>query len=412
MFRWPYIRGQLQRSFRRVNTIQPNITLTALCKALTNGEFFYFYQPIVSLESGIICGAEALIRWKRPDGSIVLPASFIPLAESTGFIAEMTLELLSRLLDDLRQMNKIRHSTFVHLNLSAADLKTSGLANTLSRQMAYKNVELGTFRVEIVEGVFMPPVPGVDKTIAELAAYDIPVILNDFSAGYTTLRVLSQLPLTAIKLALNIVQRAIISRKDFRILRHLVNMGHQLGLDIIAEGVETEEMYDLTLSTGSTHAQGYYFSFPLSLSDYLALLQQESHWSNYPFGIEYLTQIDLIDLRRDVIRAALTINKYKQEDVRQRALARLPELDYQKSDLGIWLTGVGREWAHKPAFEQLLDEHRLMHETAERLIQAALQNEPREKILQLIDLFSEQSGRIAQFLHEIERIGLRNHYQL
>ena len=394
-----------------MGTIQPNITLTSLCKALTNGEFFYFYQPIISLESGTICGAEALIRWKQPDGSIVMPASFIPLAENTGFIAEMTQELLPRLTDDLAQINADAPSTYVHFNLSAADLKTNGLAASLSRQISQKNIEPGRFRVEIVEGVFMPPVPQVEETIEQLVSNDIPVVLNDFSAGYTTLNVLSQLPLTAIKLALNIVQRATTSRKDFRVLRHLVNMGHQLDLEIIAEGVETEEMYDLTLSTGSDSAQGYYFSYPLSLADYLSLLRKRSSWSNYPFGVEYLTQIDLIDFRRDVIRAALTISKYKNEEIRQRALARLPELDDRKSDLEVWFSGVGLEWKSNPGFKRLQKEHQRMYETANRLIQAALQDNSQEIIFQLIDVLSEQSSQIVQFLHEIELNGLKNHYK-
>lgn len=390
---------------------QPNITLTSLCKALTNGEFFYFYQPIISLESGKICGAEALIRWKQSDGSIVMPASFIPLAESTGFIAEMTLELLPKLTDDLHQINSVKPSNFIHLNLSTADLKANSLVESLTRKISRHRIEPGNFRVEIVEGVFMPPIPRVEETIAQLVSNGIPVVLNDFSAGYTTLNGLSQLPLTAIKLALNIVQQATISRKDFRILRHLVNMGHQLNLEIIAEGIETEEMYDLTLSTGATHAQGYYFSYPLSLPDFLTLLKKEPHWSNYPFGMEYLTQIDLIDFRRDVIRAALAINKYKQENIRQRVLVRLPVMDYQKSDLGVWFTGVGQEWSHTPGFEQLRAEHRRMHETANMLIKAALRDEPWEQILLLINLLSEQSGKIAQFLHEIELNGLTKHYK-
>jgi EAL domain-containing protein (putative c-di-GMP-specific phosphodiesterase class I) len=394
-----------------MNSLQSNITLTSLCKALTNGEFFYFYQPIISLDSGTIRGAEALIRWKQPDGSIVMPASFIPLAENTGFITEMTQELLPSLLDDLAQINADAPSTYVHFNLSAADLKTSGLADSLSRKITQKRIEPGRFRVEIVEDVFMPPVPRVEETIAQLHLSGIPVVLNDFSAGYTTLNGLSRLPLTAIKLALNIVQRATTSRKDFRILRHLVNMGHQLELEIIAEGVETEEMYDLTLSTGSTAAQGYYFSYPLSLPEYLALLRKNSLWSNYPFGVEYLTQIDLIDFRRDVIRAALTISKYKKEEVRQRALSRLPELDNRKSDLGAWFSSGRQEWKSKPGFEKLQKDHQQMYKTANCLIQAALLDNTQEDIFQLIDLLSKQSSQIAQFLHEIELNALINHYQ-
>jgi EAL domain-containing protein (putative c-di-GMP-specific phosphodiesterase class I) len=392
-------------------TPQSNITLSSLCRSLTNGEFFYFYQPIISLEGGHICGAEALIRWKHPDGSLVMPADFIPLAESTGFITEMNQELLPVLMDDLGRINALSPATFVHFNLSTADLQADDLAGSLSAHMRRKDIAPGCFRVEIVESVFMPPVPRVEQTIVSLAAQGIPVVLNDFSAGYTTLSLLSRLPLTAIKLALNIVQRATASRKDFRIFRHLVSMGHQLGLEVIAEGVETEEMYDLTLSTGSSFAQGYYFSYPLALADYLTLLDAGVRWTNYPFGIEYLAQVDLIDFRRDVIRAALTIHKYKGEEVRQRVLVRLPELAYQKSALGKWFSGLGGEWESAAGFEQLRAEHQSMHACAESLIQAALHDEPLETIMHLIETLSEQSERIARFLHEIELQGLVNHYQ-
>ena len=106
---------------------QSNITLTSLCRSLTNGEFFYFYQPLISLESGMICGAEALIRWKRADGALVMPADFIPLAESTGFITEMNQELLPLLMDDLSRIDALSPETFVHFNLSTADLQTADL---------------------------------------------------------------------------------------------------------------------------------------------------------------------------------------------------------------------------------------------------------------------------------------------
>lgn len=390
---------------------QPIITLTSLCKALTAGEFLYFYQPIISLESGKICGAEALIRWKQPDGSLVMPASFIPLAESTGFITEMNRELLPKLMDDLRSILRVAPSTYAHFNLSSADLKTSGLAELLHKNMAQKGVTAGALRVEIVESVFMPPIPQVGETIMQLDAQGIPVILNDFSAGYTTLNFLNNLPLTAIKLAMSIVGQAIASKKDFRILRHLVSMGHQLGLEIIAEGIETEEMYDLVMSTGATSAQGYYFSYPLPLADYLGLLQKDSPWSNYPFGVDYLAQIDLLDFRRDVIRAALAIQKYQSEETRQRALSRLPILDFQKSTLGKWYSRFGQEWETDENFGQLRSAHREFHEMADYLIQAALKDEPLEEIMRLIESFSVQSSLVAQSLHEIELQGLIKHYR-
>ena len=389
----------------------PDINLTSICKALTAGEFFYYYQPIISLESGKICGAEALIRWKQADGSVLMPANFIPLAESTGFITEMNQELLPGLLEDLNGIIAVAPSSYMHFNLSDSDLKAGGLAELLYKNMVQKGVATGALRVEIVESVFMPPIPHVKETITQLETRGIPVILNDFSAGYTTLNFLSDLPLTAIKLAMNIVQQAITSKKDFRILRHLVSMGHQLDLEIIAEGIETEEMYDLVLSTGATSAQGYYFSYPLPLDGYLGLLQKDSPWSSYPFGVDYLAQIDLLDFRRDVIRAALAIRKYESVEACQRALSRLPVLDFQNSTLGEWYSSFGREWETSAGFGQLRNAHREIHETASRLIEAALNDEPLEHVVQLIKSFSEQSSVVAQALHEIELQGLIKHYQ-
>ena len=148
----------------------------------------------------------------------------------------------------------------------------------------------------------------------------MPIVLDDFSAGNSTLNHLSQLPLTALKLALNIVQRAPFGMMDFRVLRHLVSLGHQLNLDVIAEGIEDRELYDIILSTGCSAAQGFYFSYPIPLDELLATLQKPSPWSRYPFGLEYLGQIDHIDLRRDVIRETLIIYTQKDETIRQRAL--------------------------------------------------------------------------------------------
>ena len=393
------------------NGNQPKITPATLRRAIAKGEFFYFYQPIVSLETGEICGAEALLRWKHADGTITLPDAFIPFAESTENILDLTLETLPYLMADLKQIHAIAPSSSIHFNVSSVVLKTNDLAGLFSENLASSGIAPGTFHVEIVESLFMPPVPKAEETIETLVSKGIPVVLDDFSAGYTTLKILSRLPLTAIKLDLNIVQQAAISKTDFRVLRHLVSMGHQLDLKIIAEGIETEEMYDLILSTGATSAQGYYFSHPLPLSDFLTMLQNSPTWSNYPFGLEYLAQIDLVDFRRDVIRAALTIHKYAQGGIRQHAFAMLPELDYRKNRLGRWISGIGKKWEGTPGFERLLQAHRKMHETAQDLIQAALHDEHSEIIFQFIGTLSNLSNQIAGFLEELELNGLVKHYK-
>ena len=178
---------------------QAKITLATLRRALAKGEFIYFYQPIISLESGEICAAEALLRWKHPDGSITLPDAFIPFAESTEFILDLTRDTLPHLMADLKQIHAIAPSTPIHFNVSSVVLKTHDLARLLHKNLSRNGIAPGTFQVEIVESLFMPPVPKAEETIEALVSKGIPVVLDDFSAGYTTLKILSRLPLTAIK---------------------------------------------------------------------------------------------------------------------------------------------------------------------------------------------------------------------
>ena len=135
----------------------------------------------------------------------------------------------------------------------------------------------------------------------------ISIILDDFGEGFTTFSTLTHLPLKAIKIALSVTQRAPTSRNGFRLFRHLVSLAHQLGFEIIAEGVETEEMHSMITSTGCTHAQGYYYGRPMPLDNVIELLKENFVWSENPFGLEHLAQFDHIDFRRDIIRSTLMI---------------------------------------------------------------------------------------------------------
>src|SRR3972149_9617203 len=114
------------------------ITLNAIVNALANDEFLYFYQPKILMLTGELCGAEALIRWKQPDGSFVSPAAFIPLAESTGFINEITLAMFQKLIIDVNIINDTRNSLTVSFNASAKDFHNDRLVEALRRAIEYK----------------------------------------------------------------------------------------------------------------------------------------------------------------------------------------------------------------------------------------------------------------------------------
>ena len=392
--------------------MEAEISLADLHSGLSRGEFIYYYQPIFSLVNGRICGAEALLRWRRPDGTLRSPAAFIPLAEETGFITELTRAMYPRLIADLECMAPSEHLITTYLNLCSHELESDHLALEIGESLAKTGCQPRCLGVEIVERVLMPPNARIRNSIYEIAEQGLPLVLNDFSAGNTTLNYLSQLPLSAIKLAMNIVQRAPLSRMDFRVMRHLVSMGHQLRLDVIAEGIENDELYNLTLSTGCSAAQGYLFSYPLPLEEFCALVEQKPRWTNYPFGLEYLAQIDHIDFRRDVIRGALTLYTTSDADIRQRALERLPLLGVDECLLAEWYNGIGQEWNTQPGFAELGQVHAEFHATAIALIQAAQDQASLERIDALIDNLDKLSTEIMRHVQKFAIAGLRQHYRL
>lgn len=386
------------------------ISLSEIRQGLAGQEFVFFYQPIYSLVTGEICGAEALLRWRRSDDTLVMPADFIPQAAASGLILEITQAMYPRLIDDLAAITALDSTLTAYLNLTAKDLENPALIGSIAADLAAKGIKPHNLGIEIVESVLMPPNEAIRKSIFDFAAAGMPIVLDDFSAGNTTLNYLSQLPLSAIKLSMNIVNRAPLSQMDFRVLRHLVSMGHQLRLNVIAEGLENEELYELILSTGCSAAQGYHLSYPLPLSEFLALLKQKPRRENYPFGLEYLAQIDHVDFRRDVIREALIIYGSHDEEVRKRAIARLPYLQPEASLMGEWYYGAGQQWLGTSEYRALENIHLEFHQTAQTLLRAAQAHAEWNQVELLIDQLAEQSQEILGYLQRFALRGIKHHY--
>lgn len=387
-----------------------SITLDDISRALVNDEFLFYYQPIVSLISGRISAAESLIRWKKPDGTIVPPAAFIPLAEESGFITEITRHMLPDVIRDIADIPGQESDFWVSFNVSVKDFQTGDFAETVAAALQAGGLPPRRLRIEITETTFMPAGDKVMDTILALAALDVPIVLNDFSAGYTSLRYLSRLPLAAIKLSLDIVKRAPLSKMDFRVIRHLASMGHQLELETIAEGVEDEEIYDLILSTGCSAAQGFFLGRPKPLDEFKGQLGSQPPPDHFPFGLDYLAQFDLIDFRRDIVREALIIRSSQDSSIRARALARLPRLGYTDCLLGRWYYGPGRSWTADPLYQQLGGEHEAFHRTAEQLLQAAQDNEPVSRIDGLISRLTKESVQITSLLVDLAQRGLTRYF--
>lgn len=386
------------------------IKLSSLARALANDEFVFHFQPVISLFTGKICGAESLIRWQQPDGSLIPPGDFIPLAEETGFITEITQEMLPKIVQALNTLNLLDDKLTISFNISAKDIEDEDFLDYIHACIDGKLDYPQNLCLEITETSFLNNNPHTYQVLEELDQYGITLVLDDFSAGYTSFSTLTSLPLKAIKIALEITQRAAHSRLDFRLLRHLISTAHQLRLDIVAEGVEDMETHSLILANGCTHAQGFYYSPGIPFNQLISLIKQGPVWSEYPFGLEYLALIDHIDFRRDIIRASLMIYNNRDQEIRERALARLPEVNEEKCLFGEWYKKVSPHYKNDPNFDKLGERHHKFHKIANKLLDKAHEDVEYKELDQLINDFSKQSKIALEILHDLENERLKDYF--
>jgi len=230
------------------------------------------YQPIVSSASGEIVGLEALLRWRHPVHGDMSPADFIPIAENAGLLPELGEWVLSHAMEDSRRWPHLE----IALNLSPVQFRHVDLETTLRRLVKAHCVEPSRFVLEITEGVLLEATDHTNAILEALHSIGFKIALDDFGTGYSSLAYLCNFRFNKIKIDRSFVRR--ISRVDISrtIVRSVVSIGRGLGMDIVAEGVETEFEAMMMAKLGCTELQGYYFSRPVDaeqMTDLLANFQ-------------------------------------------------------------------------------------------------------------------------------------------
>ena len=230
------------------------------------------YQPIVSSASGEIVGLEALLRWRHPVHGDMSPADFIPIAENAGLLPELGEWVLSRAMEESRRWPHLE----IALNLSPVQFRHVDLETTLRRLVKAHGVEPSRFVLEITEGVLLEATDHTNAILEALHSIGFKIALDDFGTGYSSLAYLCNFRFNKIKIDRSFVRR--ISRVDISrtIVRSVVSIGRGLGMDIVAEGVETEFEAMMMAKLGCTELQGYYFSRPVDaeqMTDLLASFQ-------------------------------------------------------------------------------------------------------------------------------------------
>src|SRR3954471_7815749 len=234
-----------------------------LRSAISEGQIRLYFQPKADLRTGRIIGAEALARWDHPEFGIVGPNEFVPIAEQTGLITPLTSFVLDAALAQVREWKDAGLELSVAVNLSARSFLDTQLAAEIPRLLAKHGVEAELLELEITESMLMTDPARAEATITRLRQIGLTLSVDDFGTGYSSLANLKRLPVDVIKIDKSFVMEMAVDASDAAIVRSTIDLAHNLGLRVVAEGVESEDAWRHLEALGCDFAQGYYLSRPL-----------------------------------------------------------------------------------------------------------------------------------------------------
>ncbi len=233
-------------------------------RALDRGELILHYQPKVSISTGDVVGAEALVRWQHPERGLVFPDEFIPLIEHTGLIGPLTRHVLDLALAQARTWSDAGRPLTVSVNLSARNLLDEGLPRQVAALLSARGVGPELLNLEVTESAIMTDPARAQQLLEQLSTLGIGISIDDFGAGYTSLGQLKNLPVSELKIDRSFVMTMTEDPSNALIVRSVVDLGRNLGFTLVAEGVETEQILKALAGIGCHVAQGYHLSRPLT----------------------------------------------------------------------------------------------------------------------------------------------------
>lgn len=237
--------------------------------AVRKREFIVHYQPIVELKTGICVGAEALVRWRRPDGTLVRPDLFIPLAEESGLIMPITDQVIDAVIADLRKVLVEDRTLHIAINLCADDIKSGRVLAVIASKLQHTDIRPEQIWLEATERGFID-INAAKVTLAEARQRGHSVAIDDFGTGYSSLQYLQGLPLDALKIDKSFVDTVGKDTATSSVTSHIIGMAKALGLFTVAEGIEAEDQRDYLEGQGVDFGQGWLFAKALPASEFLA----------------------------------------------------------------------------------------------------------------------------------------------
>jgi polar amino acid transport system substrate-binding protein len=264
-----YIRSEQEQKYDEL------ILFNAIHHAIDKNEFEVYYQPIVRTTDREVVAAEALIRWKHEKYGYVPPDVFIPMLEKSGFIVDLGRFVLSEVLKQQKRWELFKFKPIeVSINMSLLEIEAEGFVKNVSQQLEEHKVSPELIKFEITEGLAMENETQADRQIHELKKLGVSIALDDFGTGYTSFSYLKKFPADILKIDKSLVDYILENKEDQRIIKAMIELGHNLGMKIVVEGIENEEMAEMISLYGCDYMQGYHFAKPLPAYEFQEMIRR------------------------------------------------------------------------------------------------------------------------------------------
>jgi EAL domain-containing protein (putative c-di-GMP-specific phosphodiesterase class I) len=245
-----------------------------LRQAIADGALVLHYQPTIDLATGRANAAEALVRWEHPERGLLGPGQFIPLAEETGLIGPLTHWVIETALGQCGRWRQAGIDVSVAVNLSMATLHDPQLPELITYLLQTHELPPSRLRMEVTESILMDDLRQTQDVLCRLAALGVRISVDDYGTGYSSLAYLKRLPVDELKIDMSFVRHLREDKTDAAIVASTIDLGHHLGLRVVAEGVEDQQTRERLTAMGCDAAQGYFWSRPLPAEQALQRMRE------------------------------------------------------------------------------------------------------------------------------------------
>ncbi len=247
-------------------------------RAIENDEFTLYYQPILELDTLRTCGFEALIRWEHPDGKLILPNEFLPIAEEAGLLPAIGRFILKKVCSHIsrwEQMSPGACIPYLNTNVSNSQFLEKGFAEYLNELISLSGINPLNLKLEITESAIIEDPVAVKKILSDVKSQNVKVHLDDFGTGYSSMSYLIDYPFDGLKIDKSFIAGITQTKRNLEVVKAILSLGHSLNLDVISEGIENQEQADILSSLGCKYTQGYFHYHPMPFAEAEVLMLKE-----------------------------------------------------------------------------------------------------------------------------------------